>query len=299
MSLNFKDVAKYRLIECISSSGTTYIQIKSSCKIPFGIILPSMYHIKIATLPVNSEYKAKKLADAIFDGFLPKNKKFKFIAKKIANSKFCLIAYCEEDIFKQVKETNSNNFLWFFAQFAIKENIEIGQSALINSEDLILELPKNIVNEKLKNSALASCDFLKSIFYFQKPKNISELVLTTSLSVLIVCFFTQATIYASSLTSAFLKSSEISQNQDGIDAKIAELKTIADRQNAIRKSFDLFAQTKTVAKLESMKYENSKLSAVFLTQNQTKFKSIITPFNPQAIVLSGDSASIQLQVGEQ
>ncbi len=302
MSFNFKDIAKYSLIECIGASGIATLQVKSKCKIPFGIILPSMYHIKIANLPVSSEYKAKKLANAVFDGFLPKHKHFKYIAKKLENNKFCLIAYCEDDIFKSIKESSSNTLIWFFAQFALKDSIEFGGNALVSKDSILLELPKSLVGEKLSSYGLAGCDFLKSILYFQKPKNLSQLILTASLFALILSLTTQSLIYATSITKAFFESAKISQNEnkneDEIDAKILELKTIADKQYAIRKSFDLFGQTKTVAKLESMKYENSKLSAVFLTQNQVKFKNIVAPFNPQAVVISGDIASIQLQVGD-
>lgn len=303
MSFNFKDITEYSLIQCVGSSGIATLQVKSKCKIPFGIILPSMYHIKIANLPVENEYKAKKLANAVFDGFLPKHKTFKYVAKKLEKGKFCLIAYCEEDIFELLKNANSNTLVWLFAQFCIKDSAEIGSSAIFIKDDILLELPKSLVNEKFKNSAQAKCDILKSILYFQKPKNLTQSILTISLIALILSFAMQSFMYATSITQAFLESSKTSQNatanQDGIDAKIAELQIIASKQNAIRKSFDLFAQTKSIAKLESMKYENSKLSAVFLTQNQAKFKNIITPFNPQAVVISGDSVSIQLQIGEQ
>ncbi len=141
-----------------SSSGKVIFFTKKSSKYYEGeyslILSPEFYWVKRVKLPVNSEYKAKKLAPSVFEGALPKDEEFLYDVKyEKDRDTFIIIAYSPNQISKAIKEKIYPGVKIkgiYFAQYelenlqtciAIDDNISLG-----NVDGLLIQVPARCVN---------------------------------------------------------------------------------------------------------------------------------------------------------
>ena len=92
-----------------SSPGKILFFTKNSKKYYSGeytlILSPQFYWVKRVKLPVNSEYKAKKLIPSIFEDSLPPNEEYEYDVKyEKDRGTFIAIAYSPNYIYKYIKE---------------------------------------------------------------------------------------------------------------------------------------------------------------------------------------------------
>ncbi len=130
------------------------------------ILSPMFYWVKKVSLPVKKVGAAKKLAESIYEGSLPKGD-FAYEVSK-AGDEFIIIAYDKESIAKEIGEKFVKNAKVEAVYFAQNEFSDLKQccgidkvSSLVNLDGLIMQVPrlctesKEEVSEFLKGRKLS------------------------------------------------------------------------------------------------------------------------------------------------
>lgn len=126
----------------------------------FDVILsPQFYWVKRVSLPVKRLSDAKRLAESVFEGSLPKGS-YSYEVSKVDNGDFILIAYDREaisDVLKHYFTDRAKVQSLYFAQHAcadIESCCSVDEkSSLVNLNALLMQIPRNCTDPKLTMEA--------------------------------------------------------------------------------------------------------------------------------------------------
>lgn len=172
------------------------------------ILLPSLYWIKKIALPVLKNSDAQTLAPSIFDGLIPPDEKYDYVAYPSQNGKFILIAFSKTRIRQSIMDAGidpKNIGDIFFAQsefFSLNDPISFGGKKVILVDDgVVFYLPSRYV-EKNCNWNTISKNFHSSFntypyhFFEDHSLNASSLNITYLIAgAIIAVFLTQITVF--------------------------------------------------------------------------------------------------------
>ncbi len=131
------------------------------------ILSPMFYWVKKVDLPVKKVSAAKKLAESVYEGSLPKGE-FEYEVSKYGDE-FIIIAYDKEKIANEISQKFIKNAKVSAVYFAQNEFTDLKEccgidrvSSLVNLDGLIMQVPrmctesKKEVNEHLKEKKLSN-----------------------------------------------------------------------------------------------------------------------------------------------
>ncbi len=141
------------------SSATPFFLHKNAAPVTEGrydvILSPQFYWVKKVTLPVKREGEAKKLAESVFEGSLPRGH-YSYEVRKAADGDFIIIAYDRQAISDALQhyltqDARVNHV--YLSQFAC-HNLDAccsidDASSLVNLNGLLMQIPRNCTDPKL------------------------------------------------------------------------------------------------------------------------------------------------------
>lgn len=143
----YKSVRRKNRQLCVIGIKESHLLREGSKKIDI-ILLPSLYRIKKTTLPVHKSSDAQTLAPSIFDGLIPSDEKYDYVAYPIQNGQFVLIAFSKIRIRQSIIDVGINPKNIgdiFFAQSefsSLKDPISFGGEKVILVDDgVVFYLP--------------------------------------------------------------------------------------------------------------------------------------------------------------
>jgi hypothetical protein len=308
LSKKFEYKPKHSIVCFLGSDGAHFIEVSTDVPwLKIGVILPSLYYAKIETLPVKSVLKAKELASAVFDGYLPKDKKYSYCAKKISDNRFCLIAYCLEDIMAILKKSGEQaqkTMRWYFSQTAIDKNESIkisNDNTLVFIDEIAQELQNIVLAPKLQDIKIKN-DFLCGFWSFQKRQiDVWQQALTVSLCAISLAFLVQIIYYIGNWRNNIELQNTIATNigakdLDALKSEIDSFDEVATVQNSLRGTILLLKDAPSSAILESFKITDKKMEAVFNSTKPSEVKAYFAPLKPDALIISGDTISVIMSI---
>ena len=207
MQKHYKVVRRKNRQLCVIGIDESHLLREGSKKIDL-ILLPSLYWIKKIALPVLKNSDAQTLAPSIFDGLIPPDEKYDYVAYPSQNGKFILIAFSKTRIRQSIIDAGidpKNIGDIFFAQSefsSLNDPINFGGKKVILVDDgVVFYLPSCYV-EKNSNWNTIRKNFHSSFntypyhFFEDHSMDASSLKITYLIAgAIIAVFLTQITLF--------------------------------------------------------------------------------------------------------
>ena len=272
-------------------------KIDSRCDI---VLSPQFYWTKRVKLNTNFSYEVKKMAPSIFDGILPKGD-FDYRVFKTAIKEFIVIAYDIKHILQELKllgiDISLIDKIYTIQSEFLDKNISLKSDethGIVSVDGIIVhlplrlleEMPKNSIEEVLKEGLSSSYIYSKNLKEIGIDKKESNLILSLLILSALVLFVHILNIEKNRNLIAkqkekMIKKYNLPKTSFEIKSMKAEFSKIDKEQNRLREALSYIGNFTLLNKefFNSLEYEKSHLKLSIRLNNKNRervFKDFIS-----------------------